>query len=640
VVLGLDRCAASLPRWASGAALLGGWLSVALPVGAADTSTLPSSEARKAATAPPGPSRRAYSQYEEETIARALRKVGGRIAREPQGKLIEEVRIVTFDVIEDRDPAPGFLNWFHVTTRDDIVRREVLLTEDQPYLQRLSDETERNLRSLFLFSVVIALPLEGSAPDRIRYLVITKDIWSLRAGWDGRFANGVIDSLSVRPTETNLLGTSRQIYATLAFDPRNYTVGVGFVEPRLAGSRLRIAANMQASVECQTGELSGYSGSFSYSRPLFSTRTRWGYSTAVSVSEGTARLVGTRGAAICSARDSEETAVLLDDEGTRSAIVPGEYEFDTQSFTQSFTRSFGWLYKTNLSFGIEAARTGRRQAEVSNIRLGASSAGPDTLTEPEWRAARNWYTSRIRPNNTQINPFFQVQTFTTNFHRDINAESLGLQEDFRLGPIATLRVYPALRSVLSTRDLLGMSFSASYAGQWGSGYWKLEGAHNVELSRPEDTDASVTLRGRLTTPHMAFGRFVLDGYFTRVYHNYQRTFYTLDNTSRLRGYRARPELSNDLFGTGIISQNIEFRTRPIQIFSTLLGAVVFYDIGDAFYELNEIELKQGAGFGIRFLAPQLDRDVLRIDVGVPLTPGTVEGEVTLNVTFGQAFGVP
>ena len=50
--------------------------------------------------------------------------------------------------------------------------------------------------------VVIALPLQGSAPDRIQYLVITKDIWSLRAGWDGRFANGVVDYLSVRPTET------------------------------------------------------------------------------------------------------------------------------------------------------------------------------------------------------------------------------------------------------------------------------------------------------------------------------------------------------------------------------------------------------------------------------------------------------
>ena len=600
----------------------------------------PTAEAQKAEAALPGARRRTYSQYEEETIARALRKVGGRIDTEPQGKAIEDVVVVSFDVIEDRDPAPQFLNWFHVTTKDDIVRREVLLNVGQPFVQSLSDETERNLRVLFLFSVVIALPLQGSTPDRVRYLVITKDIWSLRAGWDGRFANGVIDYLSVRPTETNLFGTSRQVYATLAFDPHNYTVGFGFVEPRLAGTRLRIAASAQVSIECQTGELGGYSGSFSYSRPLFSTRTKWSYSTSVSVSEGTARLVGTGGSAICSAPEAEETRVLLRGDSDRFAIVPGEYQFDSQAFTQSFTRSFGWLYKTNLSFGLEASRTGRRQADLSNVRLGSTGSGPSSLTEAEWRAARNWYTSRVRPNEVQVNPFFQIQSYTTNFHRDINAESLGLQEDFRLGPIASVRIYPATTRVLSTRDLLGINAVASYAGEWGSGYWKVEATHDIELSSPEETDAVLSLRARLTTPRMGFGRFVFDSSFSRAYYNYNRTFYSLDNTSRLRGYRARPEISNDLFGTGFISHNTEFRTRPVQLFSTLLGAVVFHDIGDAFYELGEIKLKQGAGVGIRFLAPQLDRDVLRIDLGFPLPPRTPEGEMTLNVTFGQAFAVP
>ena len=45
------------------------------------------------------------------------------------------------------------------------------------------------------------------------------------------------------------------------------------------------------------------------------------------------------------------------------------------------------------------------------------------------------------------------------------------------------------------------------------------------------------------------------------------------------------------------------------------------------------------GFGIRFLAPQLDREVLRLDFGFPLTRHE-EGEFTINATFGQAFLVP
>lgn len=598
-----------------------------------------------AQAAAPGPApakaapARTYSRYEQETIARALRRSGGRIDPAPEGKLIEAITVVTFDVIEERDPAPQFLNWFHFTTREYIVRREILLGESQRFVQRLSDETERNLRDLFLFSVVIALPLEGSAPDRIRYLVVTKDIWSLRAGWDGRFANGVVDYLSVRPSETNLFGTSRQLFATLAFNPRNYTVGLGFVEPRVAGTRLRIAASLDAIVSCQTGEIDGYAGSFSYSRPLFSTQTPWSYGTAVSATKNVSRLIPIRGAAICSATDAE-TTVRFDDEGERTAIVPNEYTYDTQSFTQSFTRSFGLIHKNNLSFGVEAQRTGRRAADLSTVRPGPSLSGSPTLTPEELYRARAWYMSRIRPSTVQISPFFQIQSFTTNFHRDINAESLGLQEDFRLGPIATLRIFPALESAGSSRDLLGLNAAASYAAAVGTGYVKVSGSHNVEISDPESTDAVVSFGARFTTPRLPYGRFVLDAYYARRYHNFYNSQFSLDNATRLRGYSAKPEINSDLFGTGVLSHNLEFRTRPLQLFSTLLGAVVFHDVGDAFYELEDIKLKHSVGVGIRFLAPQLDRDVFRLDVGFPLTNGDPQAGITVNAAFGQAFSPP
>jgi len=48
----------------------------------------------------------------------------------------------------------------------------------------------------------------------------------------------------------------------------------------------------------------------------------------------------------------------------------------------------------------------------------------------------------------------------------------------------------------------------------------------------------------------------------------------------------------------------------------------------------------GVGAGIRFLAPQLDRDVFRIDLGFPVPPDAERGEISVMATFGQAFGVP
>jgi len=60
---------------------------------------------------------------------------------------------------------------------------------------------------LHQLSLVICTATEGSAADRVRVLVITKDVWSLRLGWDISFTGGGLDSLQLVPTETNLGGT-------------------------------------------------------------------------------------------------------------------------------------------------------------------------------------------------------------------------------------------------------------------------------------------------------------------------------------------------------------------------------------------------------------------------------------------------
>jgi hypothetical protein len=251
---------------------------------------------------------RRYSALELERIRRALLRVGGTLDEKPQGKRIESIEVVTLPVFEPEDPVPQFLNWFHVTTQSYVVEREVLMRIGAAYDQRLSDETERNLRGLRMFSVVVALPVVGSSPDSIRYVLVTKDIWSLRLGWDGRINQGVIDYLSVSPTESNLFGTGRQLFGTLEFNRRTYSVGLGFYEPRLAGTRTRISVQGDLMFNCETGDIEGSSGSFQYSRPLYSTRTRWAYSTSVSWTDGQGPLsvTGNLRGSICSVRADEQ----------------------------------------------------------------------------------------------------------------------------------------------------------------------------------------------------------------------------------------------------------------------------------------------------------------------------------------------
>lgn len=578
---------------------------------------------------------RRYSPLEEERIRRALLRVNGVREVNPQGKRIESIEVVALPVFEPEDPVPQFLNWFHVTTQDYVIEREVLFRVGARYDQRLSDETERNLRALLLFSIVVALPVQGSSPDSIRYVVVTKDIWSLRLGWDGRINQGVVDYLSLQPTERNLFGTGRQLFGTLVFGRRTYSVGGGFYEPRLAGSRTRILLEGSAVVNCETGKIEGSSGSFSYSRPLYSTQARWSYSTVVEWTDGQGPLSvasNLRGA-ICSARTQDEFEVRLRDSGRR-AVLPNQYFYDSQEFTQTFTRSFGYRFKTNLSFGLEAERLAYGRASMANVRAAPSDV-PGELSESEYLAVVSYYNRLVPVSDRRISPFFQISSFTTDFHRDINMETLGLQEDVAMGHVAALRIYPALEALGSSRNMLGLDAITSYAHPIGSGFAKVSASNSVELSSAEQTDAQLSLALRFTSPRLPFGRIIYDGRFVDHYRNYRNTNLGLGGTTRLRGYQ-----STAAAGSHYVASNVELRTRPLEILSAQLGGVLFYDVGDAFDTFDQIELMHGVGAGIRFLAPQLDRDVFRVDVAMPVPFDAPRGEFSVIATFKQAFAIP
>lgn len=148
--------------------------------------------------------------------------------------------------------------------------------------------------------------------------------------------------------------------------------------------------------------------------------------------------------------------------------------------------------------------------------------------------------------------------------------------------------------------------------------------------------------GRIITPTLPFGRLIFDAIVLDRYRNYLNHKRILGGDTRLRGYPTQAFTGRDL-----ISTNLEFRTKPVEILTAQIGAAAFYDTGDAFNDFSHVCLKQGAGFGLRGLLPMLDRVVLRADWGFPLsngkcytppTSGGFPGEIV--VTFLQAFPMP
>lgn len=557
---------------------------------------------------------RELSPYEKESIAIALEETESQIDPQPEGKWVEDIDVVALDVIERRDPAPGFLNWFHITSRKTVIEREVLLRRGEKYDQARVEETERNLRVQRQISVVLIVPTRGSSPDRVHLLVVTKDVWSLRLNWEPSFYNG-LRSLLLQPSEENFAGRHKILNATINLAPLTYSVGIGFTDPRIGGSRLDTSVRANLIFNCQTNDVEGATGSLVYGKPLYSAHTQWAWSVGALWNQSYVRPAGSVGQSICTGR----RAAPVDFLPTRG-LVPYEFHQDVLRGQIAVTRSFGVAIKSDVTFGIESNRQQYRPPpELANESIAVQDA----------------FRSYLPVSDTRLSPFAQFHGFENRFLHVIDLETLGLQEDVVLGHDVWLKAYPALRAVGSTRDLFGVYSGLAYTLPVADGFARSYVSSTIEFSHPGESDAQLVLGGHFVTPRFAFGRLIADGYFLDRYQNYLNPLVSLGGLDRLRGYRPQA-----FVGPNAAVVNVELRSKPIQILTVQVGTALFYDVGDTGIDLAHIDLRHGVGYGLRFAFPQIQRAVFRIDVGLPLNVNDRYASPSFVAAFEQAFGVP
>ncbi len=551
-----------------------------------------------------------YSPYERQTISDYLRKHKAQAEENPNGKIIELVDIVALDVIEKRDPAPRFLNVFHVRTRDYVIRRELLLNAGQRFRQDLADETGRNLRAISQFSLVLVFAVKGSAPDRVRLVVATKDVWSLRLNTDFRLTpDGGFEYLVLQPSEVNLFGTQHTAAVNLSLLPETVAVGARYIIPRVGGSRLLLQAETNVVFNRASGQPEGSNGVFNYGQPLYSTRAKWSYLAKLGWRyEIDRRYVRGRLAHF----DAPSTEA---EDG-----IPFRFRADQVAGSYALLRSFGIRMKHDFSVGVEANRRVYRA---------------DDLSAYEPVAASEFVSFALPRSDTRIGPFAQMRVYTTNFSRVLDLNTLGLQEDVRLGHDVFFRLYPVFQALGSSRNFLGSMLSASYTAPLGDGMARVYAEGIVEAQPDRIADASIEAGARIHSPRTRLGRLVFDGRVLYRLRNYMNRRSVLGGDTRLRGYATQGFIGED-----VVSSNLEFRTRSVDIFSVQAGAVAFWDVGDAFDGWGQMRIKHGVGLGLRAVFPQFSRHVWRLDWGVPLTRsaapnGMFPGEFVL--TFQHAF---
>jgi hypothetical protein len=586
-----------------------------------------------------------YSPYEREAINEALRSGGREIDHAAEGKTIRHIDFVRLEVLEDRDKwlddlpdAPvislvrkvdkPFVNSLHTTSKEYIIRRELLLMEGDPYVQVVMDEVARNMRDRMPFqvSLVVIVPVVSPEPGKVDLIVITKDIWSLRLSFDVAVTPGGLEKLILAPQETNVAGRHHTASTSFTLAPKSMTFGAGYKIPRFGYSWVGASAGASIIINRDRGEPEGSGMSLGFGQPLYSTRTEWAWSVDASYSVGVSR------------RYSNAEVFLFDSRLTPERDrIPFEYKSRSALAAAALTRSFGWKYKNNFSLGFDGSSSDYETLDLSRF---------DPVAVADFRR-------RALPRGeTRVYPILEWSSFTTNFLRTLDVNTLALQEDFRLGHRLSASVYPVSRALGSTRDFIGASGSVGYTVALGEGIARATASISAEDQDGTITDGAFSgVLGVVTPRIFGWGRIVMNAAFNNRYRNYlnQRTY--LGGDDRLRGYPTA-----FFFGKDSITYNLEYRSRGVEILKAQLAGVLFYDAGNAFeggdgvhgglFEgWNAARVKQSVGFGVRALLPQLNRNVFRFDLAFPLNRGpfpetgtsSLVAPVGFFFSFDQAF---
>ena len=130
-------------------------------------------------------------------------------------------------------------------------------------------------------------------------------------------------------------------------------------------------------------------------------------------------------------------------------------------------------------------------------------------------------------------------------------------------------------------------------------------------------------------------RIVVGGQVDSQRANTTNTPFVLGGTTGLRGYAV-----NEFIGTTALVANIEIRTMALAIWSQRIGGALFYDVGDAAPSFADLDPHNDVGLGVRWLIPQLNSTVIRIDWAEPLQDGPVTrvGIGRFSASFEQVFG--
>ena len=587
---------------------------------------------------------RELGSYEKQAIASALARTGLEIEPEPDGKVLRRIHVVNLDVFSPRDGFLQMFNYFHRTTREEMIEREVLLDPGQAWNPDVVAETERKLRDPVFSVLAVIVPVRAARGDtatQVDMLVVTRDVWSLRLNSDFESQQSKLTYLLIAPSENNFLGLRKLAAGKFEMGQGDYSVGLLYVDKNLSGRRLRMDLRGDGIFRRVPGEYvgepNGYEGERLQgllSRPFWSLSSRWAGGISFFHERRVVRLF--RGTELDTCTFPGD---MTDPETGRCSAdhPPYAYRRRLGSVQYSVSHQLGDSLKQRFEIGHRV--TVQRPSLVDGFPEDQPVEGmaSDTTVGELFKEA-------VFPRSERASEiFFDYDVFENNFVQLRNFNTYDLPEDARFGPSLSIELSASLEPIGADNTFASAGFSAGWAFLWSpGGFINLTAGASTRRDEGEFVDNVVSARFNAATP-MLYKLFRVIGRFSTTTLIKDRgnlgSGVRLGGANGLRGFaigqfpsRAPSDSEDDLFR---VIGNLEVRTAPFKLGFTRGGALVFFDIGDVSYSVDDLSLHADAGFGLRFLIPQLSSLVYRFDWAFPFEGATFPGRIILGA--GQAF---
>jgi hypothetical protein len=569
------------------------------------------------------------STLERASVGRALARRGLAIEPSPWGKVIAKVHVHNEDVFAEKARLLQFFNLFHVTTRERVIRDELVIGEGELWDQERVDETARRLRDPLWSSVIAAVPVRSAEAGKVELLVVTRDIWSLRLNTKYTFQQGKLTDLSISLSENNFFGTRSVLAAAVTMDQGAIAAGPLFIDKNLLGRHVELRARVDAVLNrddllAGTWNREGSQSTIAIARELWSLASKWGAGATFTHRYAIDRaFVGTSPRLVRCPLDGAACQTT----GFNPAAVPAEeklphaYQMRRWGVSSYAVRQLGGkALKQQLSIGYS----------VNSQRPRVLDAFPGT---PEQRGP---FERAVLPRSELTSvPSIGYGLFTPRFRTLRNVSTFDLAEDVRLGPSLDAGLGVGLTPLGSDTNFLRGNIGGSYTLPWcRDGFVRASASASTRREDGEWIDNTASAALRVVTPTYEYTRLVALVTVSTRWNDRANRFFAIGSDDGLRGFAI-----NEFSGDRLVRGNFEVRTIAFPVWVLRVGGVLFYDVGGADDTFGRMKLHSNVGYGFRMLIPQTSRELFRFDLAIPLDDGvrTRRGSPHFIAAFESAF---